>query len=103
MSEASRKFHTRWARILPWRARTALLRRNRATDVPSEDPVSSLCRLAQSCGVTGFLATGKYGLIQSTSDDRMIFASYARTGSWSERVNTILEAFFRSRSTGTYI
>jgi len=61
-----------------------------------------MSRLAPDCNVVGLQVYGKYGVIQSASDDRAILVEYAKTGTWAERTNSLLQSFFRDTG-GNYI
>lgn len=61
-----------------------------------------LWRLAAECNVVGLKVSGKYGTIQSSSDDRSILLQYAKTGTWAERTNSLLQSFFADTG-GNYI
>ncbi len=61
-----------------------------------------LGRLAMEAGITGFIASGRNGAIQSTSADRRILLEYARIGTWAEQTNQVFVEFFAGRG-GTYL
>jgi FkbM family methyltransferase len=61
-----------------------------------------MSRLARECGVVALKVSGKYGVIQSSPDDRVVLKEYARTGQWAERTNNLLQSFFAHRD-GSYI
>jgi hypothetical protein len=67
------------------------------------DPFMVLARLASRCGITEFCANGQYGTIRSSSSDIVIFATYAQTGTWAPRTNSLLCEFFRRAGGGTYL
>jgi FkbM family methyltransferase len=61
-----------------------------------------ISRLAPDCHVVGLRVSGRYGIIQSTSDDRAVLMQYAKTGTWAERTNSLLQPFFADRG-GNYV
>jgi FkbM family methyltransferase len=61
-----------------------------------------ISRLAPGCNVVALRASGKYGVIQSASDDKSILMQYAKTGTWAERTNSLLQSFFADTG-GNYI
>ena len=83
---------------LPVRLRELLMR----TLIRQSGEDALLGRMAMEAGITGFIASGSSGSIQSTSADRKILLEYARTGSWAERTNRTFVEFFARRS-GTYL
>ncbi len=61
-----------------------------------------ISRLAPDCNVVGLRVSGRYGVIQSASDDRTVLMQYAKTGTWAERTNGLLRSFFADRA-GSYL
>jgi FkbM family methyltransferase len=61
-----------------------------------------ISRLAPECNVVGLRVAGRYGVIQSASDDSSILMQYAKTGTWAERTNNLLRSFFADTG-GSYI
>jgi FkbM family methyltransferase len=61
-----------------------------------------ISRLAQECNVVALRVSGRYGIVQSASDDTAVLLQYAETGTWAERTNNLLQSFFADRG-GNYI
>jgi FkbM family methyltransferase len=61
-----------------------------------------ISRLAPDCNVVALKVSGRYGVIQSASDDRAVLMQYAKTGTWAERTNSLLRSFFADKG-GNYI
>ncbi len=61
-----------------------------------------ISRLAPGCNVVALRASGRYGVIQSVSTDRSVLLQYAKTGTWAERTNSLLQSFFADTG-GSYI
>jgi hypothetical protein len=61
-----------------------------------------ISRLAPDCNVVPLRASGRYGVIQSASDDKSVLMQYAKTGTWAERTNSLLRSFF-AETGGNYI
>lgn len=59
-------------------------------------------RLAPGSNVVALRASGKYGIIQSASSDSSVLKHYAKTGTWAERTNSLLQSFFANTG-GNYI
>ena len=61
-----------------------------------------ISRLAPQCNVIALKVSGRYGVIQSASDDKAVLMQYAKTGTWAERTNSLLRSFFADTG-GNYI
>jgi FkbM family methyltransferase len=61
-----------------------------------------ISRLAPDCNVVALKVSGRYGVIQSASDDRAVLMQYAKTGTWAERTNSLFRSFFADNG-GNYI
>jgi FkbM family methyltransferase len=61
-----------------------------------------ISRLAPECNVIALKVSGKYGVIQSASNDRAVLMQYAKTGMWAARTNNLLRSFFADKG-GNYI
>ena len=61
-----------------------------------------ISRLAARCNLVALKASGRYGVIQSASDDRAVLLQYAKTGTWAGRTNSLLQSFFTDTG-GNYI
>src|ERR1700730_5225126 len=109
------------ASSLPWVTREAVFDRVRRVSkgvvsslpkVAQEAVFEQICddlgrfavisRLAPDCNVFGLRVSGRYGVIQSASDDHSILMQYAKTGTWAERTNSLLRSFFADTG-GNYI
>jgi FkbM family methyltransferase len=89
-----------FARSVPHGARRALTAGLSERDA---DRFELLSYLAQAAGVDGFLVSGDYGSIQSSSQDTKVLRLYAETGRFAHRTNELLTAFFRDPAPATYI
>ncbi len=85
--------------LLPWGAREEI--KNRL--VETNGRYEFFAELAQAFNVETLQVRGKYGSIQSGPNDLSILQTYARTGVWAERTNSIVREFFLKHGEGTYI
>lgn len=97
MKKLAKKMLAEMAARLPWGARKAILDR-----FGHEQGYLSLIAELAHRGITGILATGEYGTIQSAVGDYAIFETYARTGKWASSTNDLIATFF-GEGGGTYL
>ena len=60
-----------------------------------------LQRLARSCGISGFVADGEYGIVQGAVTDAVVFPVYAQRKTWAAEVISVFAEYLREG--GTYI
>lgn len=98
LKQLSKNLLTAGAAKLPWGAREALLQALSDRVGPSE----MYSRAATALGIRTWMASGEYGLIQSSGADGVVLPSYARTGVWARQTVQLFKEFF-AETGGTYI
>ena len=83
---------------MPWGAREAVFE----ALVAKRSSREMLSRSAALAGITGFLAPGKWGIIQSSAADQCLLTDYAKTGDWAATTHGAFTRFF-AETGGTYI
>lgn len=89
----------RAAASLPWGAREAIFDRL----CERKGRYEALSAIARTVNVRTFQVAGDYGVIQSSSNDVTVLATYAATGRFADRSNMILKSFFDKHDGGTYL
>jgi FkbM family methyltransferase len=91
-----------FVRGLPPRVRKALLRElcNRAA---AREGYEAFQLLGRRFGIADLRVPGDCGVIEGALADTAILATYAQTRRWSASLNHVVDAFFETRDSGTYI
>lgn len=88
MKKLAKRLISSVAPRLPWGVREAFL-----TGIARSDDYRLLHESASVYGICGFVANGEYGFIQGSITDNVVFRTYARTGFWAKRTNTLVSEF----------
>ena len=79
------------------------VRRKIVNDAIARKSISykQLCEIAKNFNVVAFSVKGDYGVIQNTTEDRVMTPYYAETGHWGALVKSLLSDYFGPAG-GTY-
>jgi FkbM family methyltransferase len=87
----------------PRQVKMALLKGICAERGAFDNAFGILTELAPACGVAELIVEGEYGAIQSAATDSVVLGTYAKTGRWAHRTNSLLVDFFKKAEHGTYL